>query len=1077
MLVALASPPDFGIPRGNGMPKQASFDAGQIRLLELIATGAALETILMAIVRLVEVQADGIFCSVVLLDSERGVWMEGVAPSLPAEYMRALVGQQVGPDAGSCGAAASRKERVITCDIESDPAWARYRHLALSHGLRSSWSTPIFAPGGTDTVLGTFAMYYVQRGRQPSDEESRWVGVATHLAAIAIVRDRTDRALKKSEGRAQQLARLYDVSSSINEALLVQSLRDDESEFFLAACRIAVEKGFAVAAWVGAYDETEDVIRPIAKFGKDDGYIDTLNLRVVNATKPPGPGVTAIRSGEPAISNDFTNDPLFLPWRDEALKRGFRSGAAVPLRLGERGKGILAIYGGSPGFFREEEVHALRMLGENISFAVECRQRDAERRRLFNALHEREEHLRLMQRVGEVMRAAPDTTTALNGALRVIGEHLRVSRVSYADIDPDQEIATLPHEYVAEGVPPLTGQYRLSDFITGHTLTEVRRGANAVVVHDTRKELPAEDVAALATLNIRAFLCRSLVRNGVLRALIAVQQDTPRHWTEGEVRLFAEVIERCWAATEHQRAEAALRKHEEGLRQAQKMEAVGKLAGGVAHDFNNLLAVILSYASLLDDRRDKGSDDVVGVYLGEIKKAALKAGDLTRQLLTFSRQQMLQPRVVDLNRILSSLEKMLKRLVPEDVTMTLRHSPQLGHVLTDPSQIEQVVVNLVTNACDAMPKGGSLTIETRNTDAAAVLVVRDTGVGMDAATIGHIFEPFFTTKARGRGTGLGLAMVYGFVTQSGGHINVSSEVGRGTAFEIFLPIVDAALDADEQSGAPSPIASGRGTETVLIVEDVEQVRRIVRSILERAGYVVLEAADGVAALAVASQYEGEIHLLLTDVVMPGMGGRDLADKLAATRPTMKVLYMSGYTEDSIVERGVLISGISFLAKPFTPSTLLLHVREALERKTGSARPIEWVGVPHVLWVDDEVALLQLIERAMKKRGYKVTSFTNPRHALRALEDGPPSTFDAIVTDVGMPEIDGFDFANAARRSLRGRGTVIITSGHFDERDRAKATALGIPPEMLVIKPDTIEGLGQRVHEAIQAAITRGKVTE
>jgi nitrogen-specific signal transduction histidine kinase len=380
---------------------------------------------------------------------------------------------------------------------------------------------------------------------------------------------------------------------------------------------------------------------------------------------------------------------------------------------------------------------------------------------------------------------------------------------------------------------------------------------------------------------------------------------------------------------------------EDHLRQAQKMEGIGQLAGGIAHDFNNLLTAIGGRCYLVLKQLEP--DNPLRRDLEIIQGAAQRAARLTHQLLAFSRKQILEPRLLDLNAMVADIEPLLQRLIGEDIEVTMDLGSELGRVKADPGQVEQVLMNLAVNARDAMPQGGRLTLQTADVilDEAYArvhtgvepgryvrLAVGDTGHGMDETTRARIFEPFFTTKEIGKGTGLGLATVYGIVKQSHGHIAVDSEPGQGATFKIYLPSVDALPSADAPVEAKR--GSTRGSETVLIVEDDELLRGLARDILAAQGYSVLVAASPMNALQVAAEHQTPIHLLLSDVVMPQMNGKQLADRLLAGRPDLKVLFMSGYLDSVIVQHGVLEPGVHFLHKPFTPAGLSSKIRDVLE---------------------------------------------------------------------------------------------------------------------------------------------------
>jgi CheY-like chemotaxis protein len=370
------------------------------------------------------------------------------------------------------------------------------------------------------------------------------------------------------------------------------------------------------------------------------------------------------------------------------------------------------------------------------------------------------------------------------------------------------------------------------------------------------------------------------------------------------------------------------------------MEAIGRLAGGIAHDFNNLLTIILGYTKML--ARKLPEHDPLQGKVEAIQNAGERAATLTRQLLAFSRREVVQPQALDLNLVISALEPMLRRLIGEDVLLAVSLEPELGRVMADPGQMEQVVLNLAVNARDAMPEGGRLLIETKNVEvdalyarlrsmrpgSYAMLALSDTGHGMDEDTKARIFEPFFTTKERGKGTGLGLSIVYGIVQQAGGTILVYSEPGQGATFKVYVPLVRQEAEAAAEA---LPAASPKtGTETVLIVEDERALRELVAEVLAAAGYTVLEAQTGTEAILISKGHAGPIHVLLTDLVMPEMSGRDLAEKIGLSRPSMKVLYMSGYTDDAVLRHGTLESDHAFIQKPFTEDGVLGKLRQVLD---------------------------------------------------------------------------------------------------------------------------------------------------
>ena len=472
-----------------------------------------------------------------------------------------------------------------------------------------------------------------------------------------------------------------------------------------------------------------------------------------------------------------------------------------------------------------------------------------------------------------------------------------------------------------------------------HFLAGLERGGWHLILSDN--SLPSFDgLAALALAREKCPDVPFIFFSGTLGedvAIEALKLGATDYILKQRMARFIPAIRRALRETEMRVERKAL---EVQLYQAQKMEAVGQLAGGIAHDFNNLLTVINGYCQILLTAADPG--DPKREELEQIKMAGERATNLTRQLLAFSRRQILQLRVVDLNAIVTNLDNMLQRMIGEDIELKTVFNPSLGRVKADQGQIEQVLMNLAVNARDAMPQGGKLTIETTNVELGesytqrhitmtpgryVLLAVSDTGCGMDEDIQKHMFEPFFTTKEKGKGTGLGLSTVYGIVKQSGGYVWVYSEPGQGTTFKIYLPRVEERVETVEP--VRLPVEMLRGTETILLVEDDAGVRALARGVLKSGGYTLLEASNGAEALRVAGQHNDTIHLLVSDVVMPGMSGRQLEECLSAIHPNVKTLYMSGYADNAIVHHGILEPGLAFLQKPFTPDALLRKVREAL----------------------------------------------------------------------------------------------------------------------------------------------------
>ncbi len=553
----------------------------------------------------------------------------------------------------------------------------------------------------------------------------------------------------------------------------------------------------------------------------------------------------------------------------------------------------------------------------------------------------------------------------------------------------------------------------------GNLFGRVITTGNPVLSNDCRNDSRAGGVPA-GHPPLHSFLGVPVTKENRVIGLIGVA-NRPGGYTEHEQTQLEILAQAAGVLFDGYQRDQHRESLEEQLRQAQKMEAIGRLAGGVAHDFNNLLTVIKGYSQLLGEIP---APEAVKQPLAEIEKAADRAVSLTRQLLAFSRRQVLQPKVFDLNRLIQNMEPMVRRLIGEDVELRCHCDASPSTVKADMGQIEQVLMNLAVNARDAMPEGGRLTVRTAtvhltrhdvetypglSTGPFVLISVADTGLGMDASVMPHIFEPFFTTKEAGKGTGLGLSTVHGIVLQSGGAVGVESALRRGTTFRIYLPLSAEGLTAEAAAPAPAPLSA---SATILLVEDDAMVRELTGAVLRREGYEVLEASNSDEALAECRRFPRTIHLVLTDVVMPGLSGPETVLQLKALRPGIKTLFMSGYVGDAIVRHGVDEPGAAFLEKPFTPAALFQKVAEVLRMPSGA-----------VVVADDDESVLQFVSAGLEMAGFRVLAAPNGVEALRLLQE---TRCNLLITDLVMPLKDGIDLAIEVRRAFPGLPIIAIS---------------------------------------------------
>ena len=827
------------------------------------------------------------------------------------------------------GIVAASGEPLVVWDPAHDPRLTpAHRDGYRRGGYRAFLGVPLKVG---DLVLGLLSIL-TQHAEGFSAED---VAVATTFAAQAATALENARLYRETEARAEKLRTLSQLTRLMTSA-------QDSAEVFHAVARAATMLLSAVTTRVWVADPDARVLRTRASFGLDP-QVEALMTDFPEL--PYGKGVVGriVESRVPAYLQDIEHDPRWLN-RRLATEGGLRGFAGIPLIADQAVVGVLAILFRESRPFTADEKDLMALLADQAAIAI------TNARLVEGLTHQRDRLERLLEVSRQLARIQP-VDTLLETIAEACGHVLRSESVGFRVVDGDDLVLAGSWGDAREVM--LTPRLKIGESLSG----QVAASGESLMVTDIANDarlIPAHR-EAIARRGYRALLAVPVRLGDRVVGVLSVRTRREGGFSAEDLAMAtafaaqaAVALENSRLLQETQRAYDELAQTQEQLTQSQKLEGIGRLAGGVAHDFNNLLTVIMGRSALLQHDFPPGTPGRRGIDL--IQETAERAASLTRQLLAFSRKQVLQPEVISLTRVVANMGELLRRLIGEDIVLATALDPALGAVKADPAQVEQIILNLAVNARDAMPQGGRLTLELANVELDAayarqhvdarpgphvMLAMSDTGAGMSPEIQARIFEPFFTTKGSGKGTGLGLATVYGIVRQSGGTIWVYSELGKGTTFKIYLPQVEEPVEPAAERAVQTRCL--QGTETILLAEDEDAVRDLAHDALEAHGYTVLEARNGADAQRVSAQHPGPIHVLVTDVVMPGMSGRELADRLTPLRPELQVLYMSGYTDNAVVHHGVLDPGTVFLQKPFTPEALARKVRAVLDSPGGPSR--------------------------------------------------------------------------------------------------------------------------------------------